>query len=50
MGILAQSGGMFLHMAIGQPSRWSAGNTLTTAGAALLGVALLRVAYGVIIT
>src|SRR4051794_27962606 len=35
-GILAQSGGMFLHMGIGAPGKWSAGNTVTTGGAVLL--------------
>lgn len=50
VGVLAQSGGMFVHMAIGRPGRWSPGNTLTTAGAVLLAVAMLWVAYGVIVT
>jgi len=47
VGVLAQSGGMFLHMAFGRQGQWSRGNTLTTAGAVLLAVALLTVAYGV---
>jgi hypothetical protein len=46
-GILAQSGGMFLHMGIGAPGKWSAGNTMTTGGAVLLAVAMLILAYGV---
>lgn len=50
VGVLSQSGGMFVHMAIGRPGKWSAGNTLTSVGAVLLAVAILWVAYGVIIT
>lgn len=50
IGILAQSGGMFLHMGIGKPGTWSPGNTLTTAGAVLLAVASLLLAYGVAVT
>lgn len=49
IGVLAQSGGMFVHMAIGQAGRWSAGNSLTTVGGALLAAALLLTAYGQII-
>lgn len=49
IGILAQAGGMFVHMAIGRAGRWSHGNTLTAAGAVLLAVALLVTAYGVIV-
>jgi hypothetical protein len=48
VGILAQSGGMFLHMAIGRPGKWSNGNTLTTVGAGLLAAALITTAVGVI--
>jgi hypothetical protein len=50
VGILAQSGGMFIHMAIGEPGRWSTGNTVTTTGAVLLAIALVWVAVGVIAT
>ena len=50
VGVLAQSGGMFVHMAIGRPGRWSHGNTLTAAGAGALAVALLWVAIGLITT
>jgi hypothetical protein len=35
-GTLARSGGMFLHMGIGRPGRWSAGNSLTVFGAIFL--------------
>jgi len=48
IGTLAQSGGMFVHMAIGRPGAWSWGNTLTVAGAVGLAAALLLTAYGVI--
>jgi hypothetical protein len=48
VGVLAQSGGMFLHMAIGRPGQWSSGNTLTTAGALALTAALITTAVGVI--
>ncbi len=47
-GGLAQSGGMFLHMGIGKPGRWSAGNSLTTFGAVLLAAAMLTTAVAVI--
>jgi heme/copper-type cytochrome/quinol oxidase subunit 4 len=50
VGVLAQSGGMFVHMARGAPGQWSIGNSLSAAGAMVLAVALLWVAYGVIIT
>ena len=49
IGVIAQSGGMFLHMAIGQPRRWSAGNTTTTAGGIALAAGLLTLAYGIAI-
>ena len=48
VGVLAQSGGMFVHMGIGKPGRWSVGNTLTTVGALLLTGALLTTAVAVI--
>jgi hypothetical protein len=47
VGVLAQSGGMFVHMAIGRPGRWSAGNTLSTSGGVLLAAALLVLAFRV---
>lgn len=47
VGVLAQSGGMFLHMGIGEAGRWSAGNSLTTAGAVALAACSLFLAYGV---
>lgn len=48
VGILAQSGGFFVHMAVGAPGHWSVGNTLSTGGAAVLAVAMLLLAYAVI--
>jgi hypothetical protein len=47
-GALAQSGGMFLHMGIGKPGQWSAGNSLTVAGAVLLAAAMVTTAVAVI--
>lgn len=47
VGILAQSGGMFLHMGIGEARKWSVGNSLTTAGAVVLAASSLLLAYGV---
>lgn len=48
-GVLAQSGGFFLHMGFGKPDRWSAGNTLTVGGAVLLAAAMITAAVGVAI-
>jgi len=50
IGVIAQSGGMFLHMAVGRPGGWSVGNWVTTAGGGCLAVALLTLAYGVATT
>lgn len=48
VGILAQSGGFFLHMVVGQPGAASAGTVVTTLGALLLAFATLFLAYGLI--
>ena len=48
VGILAQSGGFFLHMAVGEPGRGSAGTALTAVGAMLLAAAVLFLAYAMI--
>jgi hypothetical protein len=48
VGILAQSGGFFLHMLIGQPGAPSPGTTLTVLGAVLLAAAILVLVYGLI--
>jgi Ni,Fe-hydrogenase I cytochrome b subunit len=50
IGILAQSGGFFLHMAIGQPGEPSIGNTITGLGAVLLAAAIVILVYGLITT
>ena len=47
-GILAQSGGFFLHMAVGEPRSTSAGTWVTTGGAVLLAAAVLFLAYALI--
>jgi len=50
VGIMAQSGGFFLHMALGKPSRASIGTKVTIAGAALLACAVIILVYGLITT
>ena len=50
VGILAQSGGFFLHMMIGQPKRASIGTNITITGAALLACAVIVLVYGLIIS
>lgn len=50
LGILAQSGGMFLHAFAGQEGVWSRGNTVSTVGAVSLAAALLVLAVGVATT
>jgi hypothetical protein len=49
-GVLAQSGGFFLHMGFGRPDRPSAGTRLTQAGALLIAAALITLAVGLIQT
>lgn len=46
VGILAQSGGFFLHMLLGGPARASVGTSATIAGAVLLAVAVVVLVYG----
>ena len=46
VGILAQSGGFFLHMMLGREGERSLGTLLTFFGAALLAVATLALAFG----
>ena len=50
VGILAQSGGFFLHMALGEPKRASIGTTVTIAGAVMLACAIIALVYGLITT
>ena len=49
IGILAQSGGFFLHMLVGKQGRLSIGNMVTILGAVLLAIAALLLAYGLIV-
>jgi hypothetical protein len=49
-GVLAQSGGFFLHLGVGRPGQPSAGTKLTRAGAALIAAALVTLAVGLIQT
>jgi len=49
-GVLAQSGGFFLHLGIGQPGRPSPGTRLTRAGAMLIAAALVTLGVGLITT
>jgi hypothetical protein len=49
-GVLAQSGGFFLHLGVGQPGTPSAGTRLTRAGALLIAAALMTLAVGLIDT
>lgn len=48
VGVLAQSGGFFLHMGVGKPGKSSLGTTLTTFGALLLAADLVFLVYGLI--
>jgi hypothetical protein len=48
VGILAQSGGFFVHMLVGKPNQASIGNTVTVIGAVLLTVAIAVLVYGLI--
>lgn len=49
IGLLAQSGGFFLHMLVGKPGRFSAGTIVTILGALLLAFAALLLAYGLLV-
>jgi hypothetical protein len=48
VGILAQSGGFFLHMLVGRPNEPSIGTSVTVAGAALLATAVGILIYGLV--
>jgi Ni,Fe-hydrogenase I cytochrome b subunit len=50
VGILAQSGGFFLHMLIGRPGEPSLGTTVTSVGAILLVAAIAVLVYGLVTT
>ncbi len=49
-GVLAQSGGFFVHLGMGREGRSSAGTVLTRAGALLIAAALVMLAIGLIRT
>jgi hypothetical protein len=49
-GVLAQPGGFFLHLGVGEPGKPSAGTQLTRAGAVLIGAALVALGVGLIQT
>ncbi|MCA2223831.1 hypothetical protein [Nonomuraea aurantiaca] len=46
VGVLAQSGGFFLHLAVGEPGARSSGTMLTRGGGLLLAAALIALAVG----
>jgi hypothetical protein len=48
IGVLAQSGGFFIHMLTGQPNQASIGSTVTVIGALLLVCAVAVLVYGLI--
>jgi hypothetical protein len=50
VGILAQSGGFFLHVFVGRENEKSLGTTVTRAGAVLIAAALIILAVGLIKT
>jgi hypothetical protein len=47
-GIILQSGGFFIHMAVGQAGKGSAGTLVTRTGGILLAAALIMLAIGLI--
>jgi hypothetical protein len=48
VGVLAQSGGFFVHLGLGQQGRSSPGTVLTRGGALLIAAALIILAVGLI--
>jgi hypothetical protein len=48
VGILAQTGGFFIHMLVGQPNQASIGTTVTVTGAVLLVCAIAVLVYGLV--
>jgi hypothetical protein len=48
VGILAQSGGFFVHLGVGREGRSSTGTVLTRSGALLIAAALVILAVGLI--
>jgi hypothetical protein len=47
-GVLAQSGGFFLHLAVGKEESGSVGTVVTRTGAVLIAVALVALGIGLI--
>ena len=47
-GVLAQSGGFFVHLGLGQQGRSSPGTAVTRGGALLIAAALIILAIGLI--
>ena len=47
-GILAQSGGFFVHLGLGHPNRSSLGTVVTRLGALLIAAALVILALGLL--
>jgi hypothetical protein len=48
VGVLAQAGGFFVHLGVGQEGRSSTGTVMTRAGALLIAAALVILAVGLI--
>jgi fucose 4-O-acetylase-like acetyltransferase len=48
LGIMAQSGGFFIHLGLGQKNRRSLGTIVTRTGALLLAAALIVLAIGLL--
>jgi hypothetical protein len=48
VGVLAQSGGFFLHLALGEPNEASGGTVMTISGGVLIALALATLAYGLV--
>ena len=48
LGIIAQSGGFFIHLGLGQPNSSSLGTVVTRLGAVLLAAALIILAVGLL--
>jgi hypothetical protein len=49
VGIMAQSGGFFLHLGLGQKDRSSVGTIVTRTGGLLLAAALIMLAIGLLL-
>jgi hypothetical protein len=48
VGVIAQSGGFFLHLGVGKPNETSIGTKLTRTGAVLIAAALIVLGVGLI--